>query len=319
MKLQTVITQYITYRKSLGEDFISNEVLLKAFVRVIGQDKNLMDVQAKQVDIFLAGKGPITSHWFKKRSALRGFYNYVISRGYIKESPLPIVIPKEPQSITPYIYSVEELRALLDASFTYRDSFQKSFSLLEPYMIRTLLLLLYGAGLRLSEAINLKLADVDLPETLLTIRETKFYKTRFVPIGTELTQSLSQYAQQRQQDGHSLNSVSPFLVRQNGTAVDRGNFEKAFRLIRKKAGVQRTGSARNQPRLHDLRHTFAVHRLTAWYKEGADVQKWLPVLSVYLGHTSISSTSVYLTMTPALLEEAGQRFHQYAFKEGSHD
>ncbi len=315
MKLHTAVTQYITYRKSLGEQFLNPEAHLKAFVRAIGQNKNLSDVQVKQVDTFLAGKGPITSNWFKKHQALRGFYRYVISRGYTKESPLPVVIPKEPQPFIPYIYNVEELRALLDASL----SNQKKYVFFEPYMVRTLLLLLYGAGLRISEAIKLTLIDVDLPQALLIIRETKFYKSRLVPLGTELTQSLSQYALQRRQKGYSLNPESPFFVGRNGKAVNLRSFEKVFRRIRKKAGVQRTDGARYQPRLHDLRHTFAVHRLTAWYKEGSDVQKWLPVLSEYLGHTCISSTSVYLTMTPALLEEAGSLFQHYAFKEESHD
>ncbi len=315
MNLQTTVDQYVTYRRALGEDFLSNEALLKAFVRAIGHNKDLSDVQAKQVDAFLAGEGPITAYWHNKHKALRGFYRYVISRGYTKESPLPIVIPKRPQPFAPHIYNVEELRVLLGASLSY----QKKCVLFEPYMIRTLLLLLYGAGLRISEAINLTLADVDLFQALLTIRETKFYKTRLVPLGTQLTQSLLQYALWRQREEHSLNPEAPFFVGQNGKAINRHTFERIFHRIREKAGVKRTDNARYQPRLHDLRHTFAVHRLTAWYKEGADVQKWLPVLSEYLGHTCLSSTSVYLTMTPALLEEAGRRFETYAFKEGSHD
>jgi len=183
------------------------------------------------------------------------------------------------------------------------------------FLSRTLLLLLYGAGLRISEAINLTLADVDLPHSLLTIRETKFYKTRLIPLGTQLTQFLSQYAILRQQEGYSQNLEAPFFIGRNGKAIVQHTFQEAFRKIRRKAGVQRADNSRQQPRLHDLRHTFAVHRLTAWYKEGADVQKWLPVLSVYLGHGKLSSTSIYLTMTPALLEEAGKLFQRYVFTE----
>ena len=182
-----------------------------------------------------------------------------------------------------------------------------------------LLLILYGAGLRLGEAINLTLADVDLSQALLIIRGTKFNKTRLVPLGAQLTQSLSQYAIQRQQDGHSQNPQTPFFIGNNGKAIKKVTFQAVFALIREKAGVRRTDHDRFHPRLHDLRHTFAVHRLMEWYKEGADVQKWLPVLSVYLGHTQLAATSVYLTMTPALLEEAGRRFQNYAFKEDSHD
>ena len=95
--------------------------------------------------------------------------------------------------------------------------------------------------------------------------------------------------------------------------------EDAFQLIREKAGVRRTDGACYQPRLHDLRHTFAVHRLTSWYQEGKDVQRLLPQLSTYLGHRYLAATSVYLTMTPELLTLTAQRFEHYALKGGSDD
>lgn len=319
MKLHKAVTQYITYRKSLGDNFTHNEWCLKAFVRYIGQNKNLSSIQVKQVDAFLAGKSTITAHWHNKHNALNGFYRYLISRGYSTKSPLPVVITKRPRNFKPYIYNIKELSALLDAALTYQTAYQSKRSLLDPYMLHTILLLLYGSGLRISEAINLKIADVDFPQALLTIRGTKFYKTRLVPLGSKLIQSLSKYARQRQQDGHSINPESPFFVKRNGKPNDRCTFDKTFRIICNNAGVRRTDNSRYQPRLHDLRHTFAVRRLIAWYKEGADVQKWLPILSVYLGHASVSSTSVYLTMTPVLLEEAGRRFEHYAFKEVSND
>ncbi len=95
--------------------------------------------------------------------------------------------------------------------------------------------------------------------------------------------------------------------------------EQAFTRLRRYAGVGRADGARYQPRLHDMRHSFAVHRLTSWYRQGADVQKLLPQLATYLGHVSIAATQVYLTMTPELLHAASVRFEQYAFKEVHHD
>lgn len=316
MKLITVVNQYIAYRRSLGERFESNGRMLNAFVRAIGQNAALADVSLESVSKYLAGTSPvITANWHGKHQALRGFYRYAISRGYAATSPLPIVIPKRPQPFIPYIYNVKELRALFDACFNY----QKNKGRLEPYMVRTLLLLLYGAGLRIREAVALTLADVDLSQAILTIRETKFRKTRLVPLGKQLTKKLFEYATQRQKEKYSQNPEAPFFIGRNGKAVNQYTVESAFQIIREKANVRRTDGARYQPRLHDLRHTFAVHRLTAWYKEGADVQRLLPVLSVYLGHTYLAATSTYLTMTPTLLEEAGRRFEQYALKEASHD
>ncbi len=312
MKLHTAVNQFIVYRRSLGEGFTDTSMKLNAFARAMGQEINIADVRPESVSKYLAGTAPvITTNWHNKYYALRGFYRYAISRGYTQTSPLPVVIPKWPARFVPYVYNTEELRALFDACLSY----QKNKIILEPYMVRTFLLLIYGAGLRIGEAVSLTLADVDLDQAVLTIRETKFYKTRLVPIGKQLTQILLQYSIWRQREKYSINPEAPFFIGRNGKAVNQGTIRSAFKLIRKKAGIRRTDGGRLQARIHDLRHTFAVHRLTAWYEEGADVQRLLPVLSVYLGHAYLASTSTYLTMTPTLLKEAGRRFEQYAFKK----
>lgn len=315
MRLRTVVNQYIAYHQTLGGSFRTDDTTLNAFVHAMGEDANLADVKPESVAKYLAdGSCVITSNWHRKYYTLRRFYRYALSRGYTQTSPLPIAIPKRPPPFVPYIYNVKELRALFDTCFSY----QRKKGWLEPYMVRTFLLLLYGAGLRLSEAISLKLADVDLRQQILTIRETKFHKTRLVPLGKQLTQILLQYALWRQRRRYPSNPDAPFFIGRDREVVPQHSIQEAFKRIRKKAGIWRIDSIQ-QPRIHDLRHTFAVHRLTAWYKQGADVQRLLPVLSVYMGHVSISSTSIYLTMTPTLLEEAGRRFEQYAFKEANHD
>jgi site-specific recombinase XerD len=312
MKLLTAVNQYVNYRKSLGEYFEDCNWKLKAFVKAMGPKINLTEVNPDSVSKFLAGRSPvITSSWHSKHYALRGFYKYLISRGYIETSPLPLATPKQPPRSLPYIYNVNELNALFNACFSY----QRIYSQFDPFMVHMLLLLVYGAGLRIREAINLKLADVDLNQSLLTIRETKFYKTRFVPIGEELTHALKRYVVKRKLRKYPQDFETPFFVGRNGKSLNQSTVGGNFRRIRKKANIRRTDGAHFQPRIHDLRHTFAVHRLTAWYKEGADVQYLLPLLSIYLGHTTLAATSTYLTMTPALLEEAGHRFEQYILKE----
>src|SRR2546427_242069 len=142
---------------------------------------------------------------------------------------------------------------------------------LEPHTLRALILLLYGAGLRVSEAVALPLGDVDFPNALLTVRNTKFHKTRLVPLGADLQQVLTQYLAQRQTAGHSQRPGTPFFVLRRGTPVSVQIVEQNFRCLCEYAGVRRSDGARYQPRLHDLRHSFAVHRLTSWYRQGADV------------------------------------------------
>jgi integrase/recombinase XerD len=315
MKLTQLIAQYVAFRKSLGADFEGSARLLHTFSRVVGEGLHVGHMRPKQVTAFLAGRGPVTRYWHRKYTTLRSFFRYALSRGYLSASPLPTTVPKLPEPFKPHIYSREELRRLLDGT----ASAQKRRCQMEAHTFRALLLLLYGAGLRDGEALSLNLEDVDLQEAVLIIRDTKFYKTRLVPLGSELNDVMAEYAKQRKKAGHSQSGDAPFFVTKRDTRVSSHLLQSAFRRLRAQAGVRREDGARYQPRLHDLRHASAVHRLTAWYREGKDVQLLLPLLSTYLGHTSIACTQVYLTLTPELLHEASKRFERYVFGEVSHD
>lgn len=314
MNLKQLIEQYVAFRQSLGERFKSNAKILRAFARAIGEAAAVADVRCENVSVFLVGAGPITRTWRVKYDALLGFYRYAISRGYAVTSPLPTVMPKRPLSLVPYIYSKDELRRLLQAT----DSYQRLRSCMEPITVRTLVLLLYGTGLRCCEAVTLSQADLDLDGALLTVRQTKFFKTRLVPFGPKLAFALQQYAARIHGPGIVSGDEVPFFTTKTGSRLSQDTLRGTFRRVCKHAGIQRHDGGRYQPRLHDLRHTFAVHRLTSWYRQGADVQRLLPMLSVYMGHVRLQATQVYLSMTPDLLHEAGTRFERYA-GEVDHD
>lgn len=290
----------------MGHKFTSCNNRLQAFCRAVGRDIDACDVDTEQVLSFLGR--PTTCYWRDKYSTLNVFYRYAISRGHVSSSPLPVTVPKLPPRFVPYIYSVDEVRRLLDATASYR----KTHLLLEPYTFRAVLLILYGAGLRISEALSLRIGDVDFSEGVLLIRETKFYKSRLLPIGCHLKQALMKYAAQRRQSGHSESADSPFFLGRRGSNLRIHTVQQSFRQLRKHAGIYRSDGARYQPRLHDMRHAFVVNRVIAWYRAGADVQRLLPKLSTYLGHVDIISTERYMTMTPALLQEASRRFERYA-------
>jgi len=317
MKLSQLIAQYVTFRKSLGDDFESSGRRLRTFSRFVGENLDIRSVKADHVAAFLAGRGPITRYWHTKYGALRGFFRYAVTRGYVSVSPLPATVPKQPARFVPYIYSMDELRLLLAGTASYQK--HKSRILMEPHTFRAMLLLLYGAALRVSEALSLNLADIDLQEAVIVIRDTKFYKTRLVPLGSDLNDAMTKYAEQRKRNGHSRSDSAPFFVTKLGARIPIRLLQRAFRRLRAETGIRREGGPRCQPRLHDLRHAAAVHRLTAWYREGKDVQRLLPLLSTYLGHVDITSTQLYLTMTPELLHEASKRFAKYVFGEVSHD
>jgi integrase/recombinase XerD len=157
----------------------------------------------------------------------------------------------------------------------------------------------------------LRCCDVDVRNRLLSIWDSKFFKSRWVPIGTDLCRALSQYEADRTRLPLADRDRSVFFATRRGRAISLGRLEAAFTRLLRQTDVGH-GYPGHRPRPHDLRATFAVHRLIAWYREGVDVQARLPLLSTYLGHVNVSATSVYLTMTAELLGEASMRFERYA-------
>lgn len=314
MKLRDLIATYISFKRSLGMRFVTDAAVLRAFCRAMG-DIDIADVKREAALAFLAGSGPMSAKWMRKFKTLRSFYRYALGRGFAATCPLPTTVPECPPPLPPYIYSADELRRLLAATETLRTP---KFAF-RAYTFRTLLLLLYSSGLRIGEALSLTLPDVDLANRVLTIRDTKFFKTRLVPTGPQLTRALADYALQRQRLPLPAGEASVFFATRAGGRLKYSEAGRLFRRIRRLAGIQRQGGARAQPRLHDLRHTAAVHRVVEWYRAGADVQRLLPQLATYLGHVDISSTQRYLSMSAELLHEASLRFERYAQPEIRHE
>lgn len=314
MNINTLVTHYVDFRRTLGERCNSTEYILRRFCRALGPQTPVTRIRRKMVIAFLAGTGPITRMWHFKYAALKGLFRFAVSRGHLDKAPLPMEVPRRPPTVVPYIYSRAEIRRLLDAIPTL----QHPCDVIEPQTLRAILLLLYGAGLRRGEALRLAVTDVDLTNSLLTVRDTKFFKSRLVPISPDLTKVLRDYARWRETTHPSVGASSTFFVTKRGKSLRRWSLDIPFRRLREHVSVRRSDGGRYQPRLHDLRHAFACHRLAAWYREGADVQRLVYHLSVYLGHAHLRHTQVYLTMTPELLQQAGMRFERYARGEVDH-
>ena len=313
MTLRDAIDEYIAWRQAHGTKFRTETVMLHLFLKSIDREIGCDAVTCAQVCGFLTGNRPLTRYRANKYAVLDGFYRYAISRGLATRSPLPDNEPKTPQSAPPYVYSHDELRRLFNAI----DVSRRRAVQLDAHTFRTLLLLLYGAGLRRGEALNLTLADVDLPAAVLTVRDTKFYKGRLVPAGSQLAQALTKYAARRARRPLPEGRDSSFLANRDGTPVAKRTVQDAFAGLRRSAGIHGADDARQSPCLHSMRHTFATHRLTAWYRQGADVQRLLPVLSTYLGHKDLAGTQVYLSMTPELLQQASLRLERYTKGENN--
>ena len=310
MTLREATEQYILWRQAHGAKFTTGANLLRQFLSHADGDAACDAVTTAQVLIFLAGAGPLTRHRENKYYALAGLWRHAISRGHATCSPLPDNEPRSPVRAPPYIYSRDELRRLVDPAII--EASRRGAGQLDAITFRTLLLLLYGAGLRFCEATRLTLADVDLAEAVLTIRATKFYKRHLVPVAPPLARVLHGYMHLRRRAVLARGGTALLLSNRDGSPLASSTVQAAFDALRRTAGVYGTAGGRQIPRLHDLRHSFAVHSLTAWYRKGADVQRLLPVLSTYLGHADLEGTKVYLSMTPELLQQASLRFELYA-------
>jgi len=309
MRLSSVVENYIAHKRSLGMLFNSDAVRLRAYVKAVG-DVDIRRIRPAAVRQFLYGVGPVTAYWFSKYHSLNPFYRYAIAHRHVSRSPLPLTKPCEAARFEPYIYTNQDMQRLIDAA----DSRHRFVWILDPHTVRTLLLLLYGTGLRISEALRLNLDDFDVENRVLTIHETKFFKSRFVPVGEDLGRVLRDHLD-RQWPVERRTPAAPLLRTQKYERIKRQTAELVFKRLREKAGVARPSTARYQPRLHDFRHTFAVVRLVTWYREGKNVQRLLPHLTTYLGHLRIMETQRYLTMTTELLQQASLCFERYARPE----
>lgn len=313
MRLADAVDAYLTRQRSLGMRFDSAGQLLHRFSRAIG-DRPIQEITPEAILDFLNGSGALTATWALKHRVLTGLYLFAVSRGYVDKSPLPTTLPKLPPQQTPYVYSTDELRRLLEATAVLRTGHSRHV----PAMYRTLLLLLYGTGMRIGEALHLTLQDVDLAERVITVRCTKFFKTRLVPIGPKLADELAAHLERRGLLPMPLGVAAPLFASRGIRGWSYPRVITMFQQVRRAAGIDCPVDEPRPPRLHDLRHTAAVHRVTAWYRADQDVQRLLPQLATYLGHLDIRSTQRYLRMTPELLQAAGQRFAEYAIG-GDHE
>jgi len=205
----------------------------------------------------------------------------------------------------PYIYTRQEVRRIMASAQKLGPA-----GTLRPIVASSLIGLLYATGLRIGEALNLTLKDIDLKRRVIEVREGKFKKSRYVPISVSTSKRLATYLRKRTRAGFSTASNASVFLNILGTRHGHPGFVTLFLGILRDIGL-RGPKGQPGPRIHDLRHTFAVHRLLAWYRKGDNLAAKLPLLSTYLGHSTITGTEVYLHATAQLLESAGKRFHAH--------
>jgi integrase len=271
----------------------------------------------------LVGKPPavLLQQWAAASPTLRHAWECHQTRGHLARAwqriDPGVEFPKPDQQLArvvaqhrrhPYLYTPQEVRLLLD---TARE-FPSPRAPLRPLAMYTMLVLAYCAGLRLGELVRLDLSDVDLAADAITIRQTKFFKSRTLPLADGVMTALREYLDARRHAGAPQDGSSAlFWHAQRAGRYSRVMAEKLLVRALRRAGLK-PEQGRVGPRVHDLRHAFVLHRMLAWYGAGINPEARLPYLATYLGHKDIKSTLTYLTVTPALLQQAAERFRAFA-------
>jgi integrase/recombinase XerD len=292
MRLLEGVEAYIEVRRAEGAPWMKGAQNLRSLYRQVG-DLPLKRIRVNQIDSFLDGPLTAAATWYNKYCVLRQFFCYWQARNEVYRLPLPPPRKFPAKTFVPYVYSRAEIRKLLVATgITQRDL---NF-VIGARTLRTLILFLYGTGAGLSEAVQLERCDVDFRRRRITLRSSVARCAREIPIGSDLYAILLKY--HRAHHPRKAASDRHFFLSKDGSPIRADTASKTFRKVCAQAGVTRGDSARYQPRMQDLRYTFAVHRLTAWFKHGADMGRMIPALSTYLGQHDLGTADRYLRHTP---------------------
>ena len=313
--LAAPIHRLIELRQITGTDYQAQSLLLAYFDRFLVKQKLVDQRLTRQIieayEETLLHLAPRVRA--NRMCVVRQLCEYLSRSDPLTYVPEPLRAPSAQAAFTPYIYSEDEILALLVAA----TNLQPSGTLRGP-TYQTLLGLLYTSGLRIGEAIALNLAHFHSDDCRLYIAQGKFHKARWVPLSPSTAEMLSRYEEQRRKTS-PCSPDSPLFLNLRGHRLHYCTVNQCFHDLLKQCGIVRSGHA--EPRLHGLRHTFAVHRLLKWYREGENINArlaWLAWLATYMGHVSICSTHVYLQPTAELLEQVSGRFHSHFIQHVTH-
>jgi integrase/recombinase XerD len=313
--LKQHLRDYLELRRGLGFDLGRVESRLNNFLEFLKTKRTRQITTPLALEFALRSDHRAAGTQAGCLSAIRGFARYLSGIEPNIEVPPPglVRLGHRPQ---PYIYSEDEIIRILDAARRHPSTPRYA---LKPHTLYTLLGLLTVTGMRLTEALNLKVEDIDWEQGVLSVGRAKFQKSRLVPLRTSTLQQLREYIKRRDEFFAARPWRQPanrVFVSTHGTALTHCEMGEDFRRLTRRIGL-RAHDASHGPRLHDLRHRFAVTTLVRGYRTGKDVARLLPVLSTYLGHGFITGTYWYLTCTAELSAAAAKRLDR-RWEGGNH-
>jgi len=303
--LAVQIQNFINLRRLSGTDYQSQAQLLGYFDHFLVEE-HLSEprITRETMEHYLENLSHLAPRTLYNRfCVVKQLCEYLARNDPLGYVPDPLRVIPSGGAHQPYIYSKFELRTLMAAASRLPPK-----NSLRPYTYRTLLGLLYSTGIRIGEASALTLEHLHSAGQRLLIAEGKFRKARWVLLSDSTCQALQQYMHKRLQV-RPRSPDSPLFINQRSRRLHHSTVNQTFRHLLRQCGIRH--SKHTGPRILDIRHTFAVHRLLAWYRDGEDINARLPWLATYMGHVDVHSTQVYLRATPELIEQVDRRFHNY--------
>lgn len=303
--LRESVTDYLAMRRALGFKLRLAGVALFDFVSF--QEKRGAAYVTTQLALEWAQQPSSVQPalWAQRLCWVRCFARFRSATDTRTEIPPHGLLPHKPKRTRPYLYTDEEIRKLLEAA----SQIEPANVVLKRQTYYCLLGLLAVTGMRLGEAIDLKMTNVDLVAGVLKLEGTKFGKSRLVPLHPSTQKALSDYKSCRDAFLNGRPAIY-FFINNVGKRLDPGSVHRNFYLLSRQIGIRGSDSGHG-PRLMDFRHLFAVKTLLQWYRNGEDAERRLPILSTYLGHVHVSDTYWYLTTFPELMEAAVKRLEQH--------
>jgi integrase/recombinase XerD len=301
--LRTAAREYLAMRRNLGFKMDGADKPLLNFITFVEQHGAVYITQQLALTWAQQPSGARPAEWARRLRLVRGFALHRSATDPRTQVPLWGLLPHRPQRARPYLYTQEEISRLLNAARAMSPG-----TGLRPWTYYCLFGLLSVSGLRIGEARNLELQDVDLKTALLTVRGAKFGKSRLVPLHASTCKVLADYIARRERFLCGRQACHLFISHR-GNRLDGGEIRRTFYALSRKIGL-RGPTDSHGPRLHDMRHRFAVQTLLRWYRAGEDAERRLPILSTYLGHVHVADTYWYLSQWPELMREAMRRLER---------